>query len=99
MAYFRFTGRPDAGRVASGQGGVSSGKIVDGVTGKSIVVCDMLVESGTGSLGTAADGGGTLLAYFVAGSINLSAPIKAPSGASLYINGSSKMTITYYLED
>jgi hypothetical protein len=98
MGYFRFTGQPDAGRVASGQGGVSSGKIVDGVAGKSIIICDMLVETGTGSLGTSANGG-NLLAYFVAGSINLSAPIKAPEGASLYINGSSKMTITYYLED
>jgi hypothetical protein len=98
MAYFREKGRPDPGLVSSGQGGVSDGLIVSGVSGKSIVVCDMLVESGTGSLGYAANGG-SLLAYFVSGSINLTSPIKAPKGASLYVNGSSKVTITYYLED
>jgi hypothetical protein len=97
--YFRETGRPQAGFVSSGTGGVSNGLIVSGSADKSIVICDILVESGTGSLGTAADGTGTLIAYFVSGSINLTSPIRVPSGSSIYADGSSKITITYYLED
>ena len=99
MAYFRETGRVDPGYVSSGQGGESDGLIVSGVSGKSIVITDMLVESGTGSLGIAVNGTGTHILYFVAGSINLSSPVKVPKGASVYANGSAKITITYYLED
>jgi hypothetical protein len=99
MAYFRETGRIDPGSVSSGQGGESDGLIVSGVSGKSIVITDMLVATGTGSLGIAVNGTGTHILYFVSGSTNLSSPVKVQKGASVYANGSSKITITYYLED
>ena len=97
--YYRETGRPYPGYVSSGTGGVNSGLIVSGSSDKSVVICDILVESGTGSLGIAANGTGTLIAYFVSGSTNLTSPIKVPVGSSVYANGSADITITYYLED
>ena len=97
--YFRETGRPQAGFASSGTGGVNGGLIVDGGPNKSIVICDILVESGTGSLGTSADGTGTLIAYFVSGATNLTSPIEVPVGSSVYANGSADITITYYLKD
>jgi hypothetical protein len=100
MAYFRERGRPDPGLVSSGTGGVNSGQIIaNPPSDKSIVICDLLVESGTGSLGTGVNGTGTHLAYFVSGAINLTSPIKVPKGNGVYANGSADITITYYLED
>ncbi len=99
MAYFRETGRPDSGHVGNGTGGSNNGLIVGGVAGRSIVICDILVETGTGTLGEGSGGATPIILYFVAGATNLTSPVKVSKGASVYATGSSDITITYYFED
>lgn len=104
MSFFRETGRISAGLVSSGIGSDSPeldpGLIVlSSFSDKSIVIRDLLVTSGSGSLGTGNNGSGTLILYYVSGSTNLTSPIKVPKGESVYASGTANITITYNFED
>jgi hypothetical protein len=78
----------------------NSGLLVSSVSGKSIVICDILISSGSGKkLGTGANGTGTLIANVSSGSSSVKRPIRVPKGESLYTDASAYITVTYYETD
>ena len=100
---FRDTGRKASGLVISRNPTWLSGNyglLVSGVSGKSIVICDILISSGSGKkLGTGANGTGTLIAYVSSGSSSVKRPIRVPKGESVYTDASAYITVTYYETD
>ena len=72
-------------------------QIIPAVTGKSIVLCDVIVHgSSEGQLSTESDGTG-LITYTVDGHTPYRAPIRVPVSKPVYSNIEAKHTITYYL--
>ncbi len=100
---FRDTGQKDSGNVISRDSAYLSAN--DGLlipacnADKSIIVYDVL-SYGAGTLGTAADGGGTRLGFINAGHNEYGASLIVPAGQGVYTNAQSgNITITYAVVD
>ncbi len=65
-------------------------------TGNCIIIYDLIVTSGSGKLGTSADGAGTQICLIKQGLNQFRTPIKVPAGQALYTDAQSgNITLTY----
>ena len=100
---FRDTGQKDSGNVISRDStylSANDGLLIPACNAdKSIVVYDVL-SYGAGTLGTAADGGGTRLGFINAGHNEYGVSLIVPAGQGVYTNAQSgNITITYAVVD
>ena len=64
--------------------------------GNCIIIYDLIVTSGSGKLGTSADGAGTQICSIKQGLNQFGTPIKVPAGQALYTDAQSgNITLTY----
>ena len=64
--------------------------------GNCIIIYDLIVTSGSGKLGTSADGAGTQICSIKEGLNQFRTPIKVPAGQALYTDAQSgNITLTY----
>ena len=101
---FRDTGKRDSGNTISRDAaylGANDGLLIPAcAAGKSIVVYDVLASSGSGKLGTAADGEGTRLGFIKAGHNSYGISLIVPAGQGVYTDAQSgNITITYAIVD
>ncbi len=100
---YKHTGRMPSGSVVNKDSAwldSNDGLLISGVAGKSVVICDVLMSTGSGKkLGTSANGGGTLIAYVSSGGQSIRTPIKVEEGESVYTDASASVTVTYYLDE
>jgi stress response protein SCP2 len=68
-------------------------------SGKSIVIHDILISSGSGKLGTAASGGGTRICVANQGANSYSVPTITPKNQAVYTDISAYITVTYDIID
>lgn len=90
MSYFRETGRPKPASVVNA---TAAGALITGVSGKEIVIYDVL-SSGAISL---TDGSNTIM-YVQAGNCNLQSPVGFGVGNGVTLVGTANTTITYGIE-
>ena len=100
---FRDTGQKDSGNVISRDStylSANDGLLIPACNAdKSIIVYDVL-SYGAGTLGTAADGGGTRLGFINAGHNEYGVSLIVPAGQGVYTNAQSgNITITYAVVD
>ena len=100
---FRDTGKRDSGNTISRDStylSANDGLLIPACNAdKSIVVYDVL-SYGAGTLGTAADGGGTRLGFINAGHNEYGVSLIVPAGQGVYTNAQSgNITITYAIVD
>jgi hypothetical protein len=99
---FRDTGKRDPGNTISRDAAyldANNGLLIPACAAdKSIIIYDILVSSGSGKLGTAADGGGTRICLINAGNNHTRAIV--PKGQAVYTDAQSgNITITYAIVD
>ena len=66
------------------------------MSGHCVIIYDLIVTSGSGKLGTSADGAGTQICSIKQGLNQFKTPIKVPAGQALYTDAQSgNITLTY----
>jgi hypothetical protein len=99
MSFDKF-GRPETAFSVSRDSAyltANDGLLVSAPTaGNCIIIYDLIVTSGSGKLGTSADGAGTQICSIKQGLNQFGTPIKVPAGQALYTDAQSgNITLTY----
>ena len=94
------SGRPETAYSVSRDStylGANDGLLVSSpMSGHCIIIYDLIVTSGSGKLGTSADGAGTQICSIKQGLNQFKTPIKVPAGQALYTDAQSgNITLTY----
>ena len=97
---FRYEGTPKSAKSVSKDNTyltANDGLLVSApISTQSILIYDIIVTSGSGKLGTSADGAGTQICLIKQGLNQFNSPIKVPAGQSVYTDvQGGNITLTY----